>query len=311
MLTQESKMHPDVYVVLNWEKRLQIATDKDNMDNLCSPAQSQIKLYKEKLPKLAAIHYATAIKFNPQNLKIPRIHFQLGQTFEECYYAKEMYGLKKKDTKAGVSEEENSLQKAHQKYLETWELDLHVGHLLLLQEKSKEAMQHLQTALALKPSHPALSVALMVAKAPTMCVGQGQVTQHLEKVLLDAHFASIKLLLEQENIVKQAWMTKRFQALSALIQLSCIDTCRELLDLQLKLFFYRSQPLRENWRTHVSSPVLGVAPVKRNGKSLAFQLSPSKSKQECSTKHTKPAAPLEEEYYISIRPGALNLKLLD
>lgn len=40
----------------------------------------------------AAIHYATAIKFRPQN---PKLHLLLGQTLEEYYYAKEMYGLKK------------------------------------------------------------------------------------------------------------------------------------------------------------------------------------------------------------------------
>lgn len=79
------------------------------------------------------------------------------------------------------------------------------------------------------------SVALMAAKALSMCVGQGRVTQQLERVLLDAHFASLKILLEQENIIKQAWMTKRCQALSALIRLSCIDTWKELLDMQLKV----------------------------------------------------------------------------
>lgn len=41
----------------------------------------------------AAVHYATAIKFKPHN---PKLHFLLGQTLEECYYAKEMYDLKKK-----------------------------------------------------------------------------------------------------------------------------------------------------------------------------------------------------------------------
>lgn len=44
----------------------------------------------------ATIHYATAIKFQPQNSKV---HFQLGQTLEECYYAKEMYNLQKKVSK--------------------------------------------------------------------------------------------------------------------------------------------------------------------------------------------------------------------
>lgn len=75
----------------------------------------------------------------------------------------------------------------------------------------------------------------MAAQALSMCVGQGRVTQQLESVLLDAHFASLNVLIEQENIIKQAWITKRCQALSALIRLSCIATSRELLDLQLKV----------------------------------------------------------------------------
>lgn len=79
------------------------------------------------------------------------------------------------------------------------------------------------------------SIAVMAAQALSMCVGHGQVTQQLERVLLDAHFASVKILIEQENVLKQPWVTKRCQALSALIRLSCINTCRELLDLQLKV----------------------------------------------------------------------------
>ncbi|XP_058242629.1 uncharacterized protein LOC131351280 [Hemibagrus wyckioides] len=601
----------------SWEKRLQIATDKDDVDDLCNHAQSQIKLYKERLPKpgdmmlnetgqsplhyleQAAVHYATAVKFKPRN---PNLHFQLGQTLEECYYATEMYDLKKKtesdatdlakaqasgmqeeiwaicklhgflgiptmeeqlkaldmeyhqlkdqgqsekadyiqtlfiwlskkakmDTKAGDSDEENSLQRALQKYLDAWSLspdnwglNFHVGRLLLLQEKSKEALQHLQTALALKPSHPALrfytglallqqdgtsvekekeatlflhqgleyvlgqyfnshsqackekadagyslsivnaqflrgclslgvllskhttlgqtmssmlvyqNVALMAVKALSMCVGQGRVTQQLERVLLDAHFTSLKILLEQENIIKQAWITKRCQALSALIRLSCIDTWKDLLDMQLKvcelgvintpcnstalcllgqaqlaqcdsdagsesgqaalsnacLSFQASIMLeglpvtgdppehlikQKWWQEHLakekektekqicikevkasgsfehtgarrgigktapaqggtiamaktSAPsrgvkavpgvARGVAPVKRNGKSTGksnpkIQLPLGKSKQECSTQHTKPAAPLDEEHKISgaTTPAALNLK---
>lgn len=40
----------------------------------------------------AAIHYTTAIKLKPQ---IAKLHFLLGQTLEEFYYAEEMYDLKK------------------------------------------------------------------------------------------------------------------------------------------------------------------------------------------------------------------------
>ncbi|XP_060781416.1 uncharacterized protein LOC132889178 isoform X2 [Neoarius graeffei] len=598
--------------IQNWEKRLQTAIDKDNIDDLCSHAQSQIKLYKEKLPKpgemqnetgqsllhcleQASIHYATAIKFEPQN---PKLHFLLGQTLEECYYAQEMYDLKKKterdatdlgeaqasgmqeeiwaicklhgflgiptlenqlkaldmeyhqlkeqghsekadyiqtlfswlskkarmDSKAEGSDEETSLHRALQKYLDAWslspdnwEFNLHVGRLLLLQEKSKEALQHLQTALALKPCHTALrfytglallqqdgtsveeekeatlflhqgleyvmgqyfnshdqdweqepeagyslsivnaqflrgclslgallskhttvgqmmspmlvyqNVAVMAAQALSVCVGQGQVTQQLERVLLDAHFTSLKVLTEREDIIKQAWTTKRCQALSALIRLSCIATSRELLDLQLKvcalgvmntpcnstalcllglaqlaqcdsdpgsetgqealanacLSFQASIMLeglpitgdppeqltkQKWWQEHLAKekeikekqistkevkasrpsertgagrgigkrapvqggttataktsattrgvkPARGVAAVKRDGKSAIKpdakpQLSVIKSKQECSTQHTTPAAPVEEECKISgtTTPAALNLK---
>lgn len=48
------------------------------------------------------------------------------------------------------------------------------------------------------------SVAVMTAQALSVCIGQGQVTQQLERVLLDAQFASLKVLTEQENIIKQA-----------------------------------------------------------------------------------------------------------
>lgn len=37
-----------------------------------------------------------------------------------------------------------------------WEYNLHVGRLLLLQGRSREALQHLQSGLALRPLHPAL-----------------------------------------------------------------------------------------------------------------------------------------------------------
>lgn len=39
---------------------------------------------------------------------------------------------------------------------ENWELNLPVGRLLLLQGKNREALQHLQTALALVPPQAAL-----------------------------------------------------------------------------------------------------------------------------------------------------------
>ncbi|XP_066534610.1 uncharacterized protein [Hoplias malabaricus] len=238
--------------VRNWEKRLQTAFGEGNVDDLCSHAQNQLKLYRERLPKSgdmvqyeagespldcleqAAIHYATAIKLRPRDSKL---HFLLGDTLEEYYYATEMYGLKKKvegynhdlseahttgrqeevlaicklhgflgtptienqlkaldleyrqlkdqhqsgkadyvqtlfiwlskkagkESKAGGCDEESWLNKAFLKYLdawslspENWEMNLQVGRLLLLQGKSRDALQHFYNALALTPSQPAV-----------------------------------------------------------------------------------------------------------------------------------------------------------
>ncbi|KAL7877350.1 hypothetical protein SRHO_G00039930 [Serrasalmus rhombeus] len=408
--------------VRNWEKRLQTAVDEGNIDDLCGHAESQIKLYQEQLPKpgdmmqyeaghspldyleQAAIHYATAIKFKPRDYKL---HFLLGKTLEEYYYATEMYGLKKrvleeddqnlneaqttgrqeeilaicrlhgflgtptvenqlkaldkefhqlkeqgqsgkadyvqtlfiwlskkvgKDCKAGVCDEEGWLHRAFLKYLdawslspEKWELNLQVGRLLLLQGKSREALQHLLSALALAPSQAVLrfymglailqqdgvsveeereailflqqgleyvmdqyftspdqdreqkqdaeyalstvnvqflrgclslgallskhmtsgqkicpvlvyhTVALFAARAVSMCVGWGELIQQLEWVLLDAHFALLEVLMQQQSMIRQVWIAQRCQALTALIRLACIAPCRELLDMQEKV----------------------------------------------------------------------------
>ncbi|XP_027133086.1 uncharacterized protein LOC104930903 [Larimichthys crocea] len=68
-----------------------------------------------------------------------------------------------KDSSAAVRDEENCVHRALMKYLDawslspdSWEYNLHVGRLLLLQGKSKEALQHLQSGLALRPLHAAL-----------------------------------------------------------------------------------------------------------------------------------------------------------
>ncbi|KAE8600985.1 hypothetical protein XENTR_v10013489 [Xenopus tropicalis] len=94
----------------NWEKRLQGYNDSQ-LDILCSQAEEQIRLYKQRLPKpddvlhyndgtssldalhQAAIAYASAIKLQPKN---PKYHFHLGMVLEEHFYASEMYGFKKK-----------------------------------------------------------------------------------------------------------------------------------------------------------------------------------------------------------------------
>ncbi|XP_031661082.1 uncharacterized protein LOC109879786 isoform X2 [Oncorhynchus kisutch] len=238
--------------VRNWEKRLQKAIGQDSVDNLCSLAQDNLKLYRERLPKpgdllqyevgqspldcleQAAVYYASAIKLKPRE---PRLHFLLGLALEEQHYAAEMYGLRRKsdgdvedlssakstarqddilavcklhgfpgtptmenqlqaldteyhqlkeqgqsgkadyiqtlfiflskkagkDGSAGVGDEESCIHRALLKYLDAWSLNqdfweynLHVGRMLLLQKRNKEALQHLQTGLALRPSQPAL-----------------------------------------------------------------------------------------------------------------------------------------------------------
>lgn len=69
------------------------------------------------------------------------------------------------DRSPAVWDEENQsvIHRALLKYLDawslspdSWEYNLHVGRLLLLQDRSREALQHLQRGLALRPLHPAL-----------------------------------------------------------------------------------------------------------------------------------------------------------
>ncbi|XP_063048932.1 uncharacterized protein LOC134442896 isoform X2 [Engraulis encrasicolus] len=241
----------------------------------------------------------------------------------------------KKDGQFSVANEESWLHRALLKYLDAWSLsedswenNMHVGRLLLLQGKSREALQHLQTALALRPSQPALrfytgvavlqqegnsgkeekmaalylqqgleyvmacalmaggqqdrekpdhgdplstvniqflrgcfSLATLLTKnAPpgnsippeqihhilvclaaqgvSQCVCRGEVAQQLEWVLLDSHFALLQALIQQPSTGvagKQAWVSQRCQALSALIRLASIPPCRELLDMQEKV----------------------------------------------------------------------------
>lgn len=62
-----------------------------------------------------------------------------------------------------MRDEESYVHRALMKYLDawclspdSWEFNLHVGRLLLLQGRSGEALQHLQSGLALRPLHPTL-----------------------------------------------------------------------------------------------------------------------------------------------------------
>nr|XP_033794691.1 uncharacterized protein LOC117357752 [Geotrypetes seraphini] len=95
----------------NWEKKLQQVFGETSADKLCTQAEEQINLYRQKLPKpgdvysyeeqllpldalhQAAIVYASAIKLKPKDANL---HFKLGLVLEEHYYAAEIHGLKKK-----------------------------------------------------------------------------------------------------------------------------------------------------------------------------------------------------------------------
>lgn len=74
-----------------------------------------------------------------------------------------LFPLLLKDNSAAMQDEETSVHRALMKYLDawslspdSWEYNLHVGRLLLLQGRSREALQHLQSGLALRPLHPGL-----------------------------------------------------------------------------------------------------------------------------------------------------------
>lgn len=73
------------------------------------------------------------------------------------------------DNSVTLRDDESCLKHALMKYLDAWSLspdyweyNLHVGRLLLLQGRSSEALQHLQTGLALRPMHPALRLGLIL-----------------------------------------------------------------------------------------------------------------------------------------------------
>ncbi|MED6283972.1 hypothetical protein CHARACLAT_014531 [Characodon lateralis] len=237
-----------------------------------------------------------------------------------------------KDRNAVMQDDESYIYRALMKYLDawslgpdSWEFSLHVGRLLLLQGRSREALQHIQTGLALGPLHPALRfftglallqqeqkacegtekeaalflhqglehfvsqrcskrqvkqdlsdplcglnaqflrglltlgklqqktmlseksmtpeqvyhiVAVLAAQSVSQCVCHSEESRQLEWVLLDAHFALLQRLIQQgegwakATIDRQSLVQKRCQALTALISLTAISPCRELLDMQ-------------------------------------------------------------------------------
>ncbi|KAM8739261.1 uncharacterized protein AB9X84_021428 [Acanthopagrus schlegelii] len=237
-----------------------------------------------------------------------------------------------KDNSAAMQDEETSVHRALMKYLDawslspdSWEYNLHVGRLLLLQGRSREALQHLQSGLALRPLHPGLryftglallqqeqkasedtereaalflqqglehfvsqrcskswveqdpsdplsslstqflrgllslgqlqqrntlsgkamsaeqvyhTVAVLTAQSVSQCVCRGEASGQLEWVLLDAQFALLQRLIQQgerqakAGTERQSLVAKRCRALTALIRLTSIAPCQELLDMQ-------------------------------------------------------------------------------
>lgn len=71
----------------------------------------------------------------------------------------------------------------------------------------------------------------------SQCVNRGEASKQLEWVLLEAHFALLQRLNQQDRPGEQRRLlvAKRSQALVALIRLTSIAPCQELLDMQEKV----------------------------------------------------------------------------
>ncbi|KAJ1156063.1 hypothetical protein NDU88_008788 [Pleurodeles waltl] len=238
-----------------------------------------------------------------------------------------------KDVKAGALslDETSPLMQAFLKYQDalslnpnSWVYNLHVGRLLLLQEKHKEALMFLQTSLVQKPDQALtrfyIGIAVMeqekepgtrtdecvmflqqglenlltqlflpsessqtlqaanqisllniqllkgflqlgnllrklpkkpsditptsqqvlhlvadfASKALCMCPHRGAVVQQIEWVLLEASYGLLEVLVENSS-GREDWIGRRCQALSALIRLTSIPACKELLNMQEKV----------------------------------------------------------------------------
>ncbi|KAM4770936.1 uncharacterized protein WCC33_002715 [Rhinophrynus dorsalis] len=72
------------------------------------------------------------------------------------------------------------------------------------------------------------------AKGICQCPQRGEVTQELQRVQLDSCIGLLEFLV-QEAPDKEEWIRKRCQGMSALIRLSSIPQCKELLDMQEKV----------------------------------------------------------------------------
>lgn len=93
------------------------------------------------------------------------------------------------------------------------------------------------------------SVAVLTAQSVSQCVCRGEASGQLEWVLLDAQFALLQRLIQQgkrqakAGTERQPLVAKRCQALTALIRLTSIAPCQELLDMQ-----ERVRALNEDFR---------------------------------------------------------------
>ncbi|XP_053316215.1 uncharacterized protein LOC128483919 [Spea bombifrons] len=93
----------------------------------------------------------------------------------------------------------------------------------------------------LQPSHhimPAIQILHIVAdwtaKGLHLCPPKGEITQGLERVLQGSCYSLLEHLV-QDAPHQQDWIRMRCQAMSALIRLTSIPECKELLDMQEKV----------------------------------------------------------------------------
>ncbi|XP_029449455.1 uncharacterized protein LOC115087006 isoform X2 [Rhinatrema bivittatum] len=95
--------------------------------------------------------------------------------------------------------------------------------------------------LSMKPSNINLTadqilhiVTDWAAKALCQCLQKGAVSRQVEWVLLEASFHLLEMLV-QEASGREDWISRRCQALSALIRLTSIPACQELINMQEKV----------------------------------------------------------------------------
>ncbi|MEQ2179728.1 hypothetical protein GOODEAATRI_028147 [Goodea atripinnis] len=195
----------------------------------------------------AASYYASAVALSPRNA---RLHFLLGLVLEEQHNATEIYGLQRKALDKEyhlLKEQGQSIKSDYVQTLYMW-LSKNAG-----KGRSREALQHIQTGLALRPLHPALRSALRspVKAITLMTVINGISTALTGLALLQQEQKACEgtekeaaLFLHQglehfqgegwakATIDRQSLVQKRCQALTALISLTAISPCQELLDMQ-------------------------------------------------------------------------------